>query len=162
MFRFRVKHKPNYPKWQSRDYRNTGAQTHNSVEASLDDETDYAAEHDQLTKHSLRPLRVKIAQKRRVYCLILWRTGCRIHIYIYFINTHTHQYTYRKYSTTHVPHSNGDRRHISWYATPLFTYFAMTFNKSPTHESLLSSVPQLLVPGLILNNVTRCYSHCGS
>ena len=50
---------------------NTGAQTHNPFEACLDDETDYAAQHDQLTKHSLRPLRVKIAQKRRVYYLIL-------------------------------------------------------------------------------------------
>lgn len=30
-----------------------------------------AAEHDQLTTHSFRPLRVKIAQKRKVYCMIL-------------------------------------------------------------------------------------------
>jgi hypothetical protein len=66
MFRFRVKHKPNDPKLPPSDYRNTGAQTHNLIEVSLD-----ATQHDQLTKHSFRPLRVKIAQKRRVYCMVL-------------------------------------------------------------------------------------------
>jgi hypothetical protein len=84
-----------------------------------------------------------------------------IYTYIWFIITHTHQYTYRKYSTIHAPHSNGNRLHISWYAIALFTYFAMTFNKSLTHESVLCSVQKLLVPDLVLHNVTRCYSHYG-